>query len=237
MNFEIFFFDYNRFLQENGEFLLQADEGNYLPMVERARSLVESIHPDDWILNDLGCHLSQLERFEKWPATFGGFSLLVLLSEYLHPTNMRYHSYESISRLRSICDHLGWNNATIQMFRLGNKIESLLKPSIEFPDERINQTATWLDPRNYWLAVHPERSLNDGWFSLENIQFYYDLLVQSEDKYRQIDFDALDLSPTHKLSFRNSPTHAQWVGFLSDVLRLFENALEKRVGLYWIVAL
>jgi hypothetical protein len=237
MNQEIFFFDYHRFLSENEVLMSQADAGNILPMVQQAHHLTQILSPEDWILDELGCHLSQLDRFEKWPAAQAGFALLVVLSSYLERTDSRYFSYKAIAWLRMVCKQLGWTDENVERFRKGNKVESLFKPGVEFPKEQMNQESVWLDPKNYWLGARPERSLNNGWFSLEDIRFYSQLLVENQYVYQQIDINALDIAASRKPHHPPLPTREQALKMLSDVLHLFDKALTKGVGLYWVTAL
>ncbi|MBN8592811.1 MAG: hypothetical protein J0M33_13690 [Anaerolineae bacterium] len=230
MSGAIFLCDYEKFREESQAFMEEADRGEYISIVQRAIQIANSIHPEKWILNDLGTTLngfseSEIAKFSQSHAT--GFSFLVLLSQYLTLPPIPSPRFNNIHKVINL---LKWDNRDITLLMKGATTTALLKPDLvsDLLERPPADSSNWNDPAYYWWWLRPEFAFYTGWWSIDQLRQLRHKLIDSKMH--------LDYAVTVILDADPSLTNEEIIDDFNYVIQFFDMAINKGVGLLYIVA-
>lgn len=232
MQHEKFLFDYVGFQQAAQPFIQLADQGDYEPVISRAKEIASQIPPRKWVLEDLGTTLDSPDTYGRGFTGFiTGFSFLVMLSQFLTPLkNHNAGMFPNVGQTAAVIDST-WSEADVFLFYRGMATTVLVKPDlVPDPMQRppAHDTRWWGDPEYWWWWVRPSHSFSIGWWSLEQITRFHRRLLPIRPE-----FERVSLSNTPLPSY---VTHETLLRDYDDAMKLFATAIEAEVGMLYITA-
>jgi hypothetical protein len=161
MLYAIFWLDYQSFRRSIAPMIELLDQGEYLPLVEHAETIIRETTPDKWILQGHGTMLEPLSLDRAPDAMELGYYLLIILSTFLQPARP---ALTQPAYLQGALARVGWKQPEISRLIYGEKMASLLKPERCFVADQQPWPAT-----GYWDWITPTQANHCGWLSMEHI--------------------------------------------------------------------
>ena len=222
-----FLFDHDSFQQQARPFVERADNGNYEPILEQARSIANHVPPQEWILEGLGTGLSELDAPPEARRRVG-FAFLVLLSKFLRPNPL----VRSIGSVGLVVSHFGWSERDTRLLSQGMATTFLIKPGlVSDPLERPPAgDERWHNPAYYWWWIRPANAYNTGWLTYEQVTRFHERLHTIQQEYLRLDVSSLDLPPSLVI------TQQDLAEDYHRTIKLFQIAIAEKVGLFHILA-
>lgn len=223
MHQSVFLFDYQRFRQDITPVLEALDRGNYGPLYEWQKRVVQSMKPEDWILHDEGTDLDSFEPEEQMNNSDLGYWLLVVLSTYLRQPPSPLKDWGLFGHALYLADNKSW------LMLDGSSTTSLIKPGSEAARPESLRVS---DP--YWYWVIPTQAYQSGWLSLEQIRSLEQRLVSNHDAIMEVDQRKLVEGTTGLKDISTPERITRLQTAYDDALKMLRTAIEEGVGLYWI---
>jgi hypothetical protein len=192
-----FILDVKGFQNKIAPILRMVEEGNPRPLFFEALEVAHHTNSDDWILDDVGSSLfdiqtvgfmgspydspieMQLENPGSLDPALLGYWFLIILSEFLQETTGIGTDY---GILQFCLEEIGWKQKDIDQLINGSPMSILLNPRAIHQPKMLS----FSDP--YWFWMRPSHSSGGGgWQNKEQIHFLFELLERSKPQIDHFD--------------------------------------------------
>jgi hypothetical protein len=219
-----FLFDYNRFHLEAKPFIEEADRSNYVPILQYAGELTAEHSTTDWILENSGASLFQLNTLSRDPAAQIGFAFLVLLSKFLSPPPVDYIPMGGVGAILALADlHEREEISTIMK---GLPTSFLFKPG---QHQGSSGDPRWRDPAYYWWWVRPTHAYFTKWIDME-------MAAHLHQKLDTLLIRFLGMTDTERANLPRPLPKTNIESECKNYLSILRSALDSRMGLFEVTA-
>lgn len=219
-----FLFDYEGFQLEAKPFIEEADQGNYILISQYAGKLADELSTTEWILENSGASLFQLDTLSRDPAAQIGFAFLILMSKFLSPPPVDYTPMGGVGAVLSLADSR--EHEEISLILKGLPTSFLFKPG-QYQGPPGDQR--WRNPAYYWWWVRPSHAYFIKWFDTEMIAHLHQKLGILLTRFMEMtDIEKSSLP----LPFPKTNIEDECKSYLS----ILRSALDHHVGLLQVTA-